>query len=79
MFSAAGVAEVLHHGVIDSIGSSLGYIGLGLSETIVFPFVWAWVGDRWRSLTFTFSELSALDAKISVAINHEVLRCHQPP
>ena len=46
MFSAAGVAEVLHHSVIDSIGSSLGYIDLGPSEAIVFPFVWAWVG-RW--------------------------------
>ena len=30
MFSAAGVAEVLHHGVIDSIGSSLGYVALAL-------------------------------------------------
>ena len=47
MFSAAGVAEVLHHGVIDSIGSSLGYIDLGPSEAIVFPFVRAGeVGDR---------------------------------
>ena len=56
MFSAAGVAEVLHHGVIDSIGSSLGYIDSGPSDAIVFPLVWAWVG-RWAIGGFRICQL----------------------